>query len=285
MNRRVLVVGGTGALGAPVAERLRQDGYRVRLLVRSPGRLPPRDDVEYAPGDLADPDTLRSALAGCHAVHVSVRGGPTAELFDRVEHSGTARLAQLAAQAGVHRVTYVSHSLAAADAPAADLRAKFHAEQAIAASGAPYTIFRPTYFMESLPRHLQGRRALVLGRQPHALHMVAAADFARLVSRCLAVPEAAGQRLDVHGPQAIKIADALRTYCSHRSPGTRVVSMPLWFMSLADRTILQGRLHGTLPLMRALDSHGERGDPGPTRRLLGPVDTTLTEWLQTEPTA
>ena len=284
MNRTVLVVGGTGALGAPVAKRLHEDGYRVRLLVRDPGRLPPPDDVEYAPGDLADPDTLRSALDGCQAVHVSVRGGPTADLFDRVEHSGTAQLAQLAADAGVGRLTYVSHSLAAPDAPAADLRAKFHAEQAIAASGVPYTIFRPSYFMESLPRHLQGRRALVLGRQPHALHMVAAADFARLVSRCLTIPDTAGQRLDVHGPKAITIADALRAYCSHHSPGTRVVSMPLWFMSLADRTILRGRLRGTLPLMRALDSHGERGDPGPTRRLLGPVDITLTQWLQTRPT-
>jgi uncharacterized protein YbjT (DUF2867 family) len=34
--------------------------------------------------------------------------------------------------------------LAAPDAPAADLRAKFHAEQAMTTSGVPYTIFRPT---------------------------------------------------------------------------------------------------------------------------------------------
>lgn len=50
---------------------------------------------------------------------MSVRGGPTAEQFDRIEHHGTARLAQLAAQTG-----------AAPDAPAADLRATLLAEEA-----------------------------------------------------------------------------------------------------------------------------------------------------------
>ncbi|HZB33246.1 MAG TPA: NmrA family NAD(P)-binding protein [Streptosporangiaceae bacterium] len=33
----VLVIGGTGRLGAPVARQLRHDGYRVRLLVRARG--------------------------------------------------------------------------------------------------------------------------------------------------------------------------------------------------------------------------------------------------------
>jgi len=61
-----------------------------------------------------------------------VRGGPTTESYDRVEHRGPAQVAALAALAGVGRLTYVSHMLAAPDAAAPALRAKFHAEQAIA---------------------------------------------------------------------------------------------------------------------------------------------------------
>jgi hypothetical protein len=54
----------------------------------------------------------------------------------------------------------VSHMLAAPDSRSASLlRAKWSAEHAIAASGVPYTIFRPTYFMETLPRHIRGRTA------------------------------------------------------------------------------------------------------------------------------
>jgi uncharacterized protein YbjT (DUF2867 family) len=148
----VLVIGGTGELGAPVARQLLNDGYRVRLLVRDADRISGADpDFDYTQGHLDDLASLQRALAGCDAVHISVRGGPTAEQHDRVEHRGTARVAQLAASAGVQRISYVSHSLAAPDAGAPDLRAKFHAELAIASSGAPYTIFRPTYFMETLP--------------------------------------------------------------------------------------------------------------------------------------
>ena len=32
MTETVLVIGGTGQLGAPVARQLRRDGYRVQLL-------------------------------------------------------------------------------------------------------------------------------------------------------------------------------------------------------------------------------------------------------------
>ena len=281
MAETVLVIGGTGQLGAPVARQLRSDGYRVRLLARKPPAARDRNPgLEYVPGDLDDTDALRNALAGCAAVHVSVRGGPTAEQYDRVEHRGPARVAELAALAGVGRLTYVSHMLAAPDAAAPALRAKFHAEQAIAASAVPSTIFRPTYFMETLPRQVRGTRAVVLGRQPHPFHMLAATDFAGMVSRALATPESAGQRLDVHGPDAVTVADALRIYCARLAPGTRVVTRPLWFMTVLDRTVLRGQLRGTLELMRVLQRFGERGDPSQANQLLGAPTTTLLQWCQ-----
>lgn len=69
---------------------------------------------------------------------------------------------------------------------------------------APYTIFKPTYFMETLPRHIQGKRAVVLGRQPHPLAMIAATDFARMVSHAFRTPEAAHREFCVHGPEAMQ---------------------------------------------------------------------------------
>jgi uncharacterized protein YbjT (DUF2867 family) len=43
MTETVLVIGGTGELGAPVARQLHGDGYRVRLLVRTPIATRDRD--------------------------------------------------------------------------------------------------------------------------------------------------------------------------------------------------------------------------------------------------
>ena len=68
------------------------------------------------------------------------------------------------------------------------------------------------------------------------------------------------------------IADALRVYCERLAPGARVVTRPLWFMAVLDRTMLRGQLRGTLELMRVLQHVGERGDPSQANRLLGADD-------------
>jgi uncharacterized protein YbjT (DUF2867 family) len=211
---------------------------------------------------------------------VSLRGGSDPDELHRVEHRGTARVAELAARQGVSRLTYLSGMLVGEDAEIPGDRAKYRAEQAIRQSGVPYTVFKPTYFMETLPRHIQGNLAIVLGRQPHPLHMVAAGDFARMVSRSFQTPEAANRIFFVHGPEAITIPDALRLYCSLVEPGKRVVSMPLWFMSMVDALFIRGQIRSTLQLMREMQRVGERGDPSEANELLGAPTTTLPQWCE-----
>jgi len=278
----ILVVGGTGELGRPVAQQLLADGFEVRLLARHVERartlLGP--DVKYFAGDVDNPDAIEPALEGCTGVHVSLRGGSDPDELDHVEHRGTARVAELAARQGISRLTYLSGMLVAEDAEIPGDRAKYRAEQAIHQSGVPYTIFKPTYFMETLPRHVQGRLAIVLGRQPHPLHMVAASDFARMVSRSFRTPEAANRRLFVHGPEAIALPDALRLYCSLVEPGKRVVTMPLGFMSVGDALFKRGQLRSTLQLMRVMQRVGERGDPSEANEVLGAPTTTLRQWCE-----
>ena len=282
-SETVLVVGGTGEIGRPVARQLLADGYVVRLLARNVERARALlgSEFEYYAGNVDDSAAIERALDGCAGVHISLRGSsPHPEELARVEYRGTARVAELAATQGVSRLTYLSGMLVDEDAEIPGDRAKFRAERAIHQSGVPYTIFKPTYFMETLPRHIQGNLAVVLGRQPHPLHMVAAGDFARMVSRSFRTPEAANRRFFVHGPEAITIPDALRLYCSVVEPGRRVVSMPLWFMSVVDRLFMRGRLRSTLQLMRVMQRVGERGVPSTADGVLGAPMTTLRRWCE-----
>ncbi len=278
----ILVVGGTGMLGELVSRQLLHDGFSVRLLARNVDRaralLGP--DFEYIAGDIDNSDVIERALEGCAGVHVSLRGSSDPDEIDRVEHRGTARVAELAARQGVSRLTYLSGMLVAEDAQIPADRAKFRAEQAIGQSGVPYTLFKPTYFMETLPRHIQGNLAIVLGSQPYPLHIVAASDFARMVSRSFRTPEAANRHFFVHGPEGITIPDALRLYCSQVEPGKRVVSMPLGFMSVVDRLFMRGQLRSTLQLMRVMQRVGERGDPSVANEVLGAPTTTLRQWCE-----
>jgi uncharacterized protein YbjT (DUF2867 family) len=89
--------------------------------------------------------------------------------------------------------------------------------------------------------HVQGPVGAVIGRQPHALHMVAADDHCAMVSRALAAPAAAGKHLFVFGPEAISIPDALRLYCRIVHDGKPIVTMLLPVMRAIHRAFMGGR--------------------------------------------
>jgi uncharacterized protein YbjT (DUF2867 family) len=281
---RILVVGGTGLLGGPVARQLLADGFAVRLLVRDQqqarSRLGPH--FEYSEGDIGDAAAVQRAVRGCAGVHISLGAHGSAKKIDRVEHRGTARLAEAAARHGIGRLSYLTGALV--HEPYGDKipehRAKLLAEEAINRSGVPYVYFRPTYFMDNLPRHIQGKVAVVLGRRQLPLHMVAASDFAPMVARAFRAPEAANREFIVHGPEAITIPRALGLYCARVEPGTRVVTVPLGVMGIVDRLFMGGQLQASLQLMRLLQRLGERGNPTETTSLLGEATTTVAEWCE-----
>jgi len=62
-----LVTGANGNLGRPIVQRLREQGHRVRVLVR---RMPdhPQDGIEYVFGNLGDPDAVNRAVEGAETV-------------------------------------------------------------------------------------------------------------------------------------------------------------------------------------------------------------------------
>jgi uncharacterized protein YbjT (DUF2867 family) len=278
----VLVIGATGLIGRPVAERLLADGRRVRVLVRDQSRarrLLGRG-FDYVEGDIRDRSVVARALHGCHAVHVSVAGGSAAEMSS-VETAGTATVAEAAAAARVRLLTYVSGNLVRETygPRIAEHQAKIAAEDAIRASGVPYVIFRPTYFMDSLPRHVQGSFAVTIGR-PQPLHMVAASDFGAMVSRAYDLPKIADSELAVYGPEPVTIQEALRHYRDIVQPSLRCLTVPIPAMAAANGLFMGGKLSSTLQLMRLLERVGERGDPSDAWQLLGAPTTTVREWCE-----
>jgi uncharacterized protein YbjT (DUF2867 family) len=91
-------------------------------------------------------------------------------------------------------------------------RAKLAAEEAIQRSGVPYMFFRPTYFTNTLPRHVQGRVLVALGHQRQPLHPVCAEDFAAQVACAFDTPAAANGDFWIHGPEALTLRQALGIY-------------------------------------------------------------------------
>jgi uncharacterized protein YbjT (DUF2867 family) len=282
---RILVLGATGLIGAPVARRLAGDGYQVRLLVRDPERAEPKlgPGFEYLPGSVTDRAAVDRAVQGVDGVHISL-GVEDPALLEPVEHRGAAAVAQAAARHGLQRISYLTGSLVRVDygPKIPEHRAKLAAEQAIQDSGVPYTFFRPTYFTNTLPRHVQGPVIVALGRQRRLLHPVCAEDFAGQVARAFATAAAANREFYIHGPEALTLRQALGIYQRNITPGKPLVTIPLPVMAGIDHAFMGGKLAPNLQIMRLLARLGERGDPAPANELLGAPDTTVEAWCRAQ---
>jgi uncharacterized protein YbjT (DUF2867 family) len=280
-SQSILVIGGTGMLGQPVVRSLQAAGYTVKVLSRNPDKARSiiGDDVEVIKGDVEDVNSLGAALRGCDGVHVNLNGGFDTDL----ERRGALNVAQAAKRAGCARLTYLSGaSVFAENCWYAGTRARFEAEAAIRASGVPYTIFKATYFMESLHRLVRGNRALLIGKQPFLWHWVAASDYARMVTNAFAMAGAANKSLFVYGPQALTMRDALLAFCRIAHPTTRLMSLPIWLAAMIARLGNRQELQAALPFFAYCGKVSEGGDPTEANTLLGAPTTTLEEWSQTQ---
>jgi len=165
-TRRVLITGATGFLGRAAIAAFAGDGHAIRAAVRRTQLPPFRDDVDVVQHpDLVETFDWRPLLDGVdtviHSAGIERSSGIRPTAYDLVNHQATARLAGAAAQAGIRHFIYVS-SLSAQNGPAADHalterddavpadtqgRSKLAAEEAVRASGVPFTILRlvPVY--------------------------------------------------------------------------------------------------------------------------------------------
>jgi len=275
---RILVIGGTGMLGLPVAKALRDAGYAVRVLSRDAGRAAARVGAgfECVAGDIDDEASLAAALAGCEGVYVNLQGG----LDYGLEPRAARNVGHLGPAAGVKRVAYISGATTSrANAFYAGVSAKLAAENALRDSGISACIFRPTWFMESLPLFVRGGTAIVMGRQPFPWHWLAAADFGGMVAASFASEEAADRTFVVWGPEAMTLKEALARYCARRMPGARVRNVPLWLLATVGVLGRNPDLRAVVPLMRYFEGVDNEGDPGPANALFGAPTTTLDRFL------
>jgi uncharacterized protein YbjT (DUF2867 family) len=281
MVRTILVIGGTGMLGEPVARRLAADGWRVRILTRRPEQARRRfaDPFDIVQGDVEDETALERALLGCNAAHLSLQGEGDWDL----ERRGAERLSTAAAKLGLSRITMISGASACEEnAWFPMIRAKLSAERAVHDSGVPFTIFRCTMFMELLPSFVQGSKAIVMGEQPYKWHWTAARDYARMVAAALARTEAEGKTFYVYGPEALTLREAVEQYRLACAPHARLATVPFWILSLVALLPSKRKLRQVgLPIMRYFSKVAEIGDPSEANAILGAPTTTLTEWCRT----
>jgi len=202
----VLVAGATGRTGTPVVTQLLADGYKVRVLVRDPAkaRTTLGEQVTYFTGDVTDPASLAPAMKGADAVisAIGAKGKEGPARPEVIDYQGVKNLATAAAAAGVKQFVLVSsRAVTQKDHPLNRMFGdvliwKLKGEDALRASGVPYTIIRPG----GLTNAEAGKSAFVLeqGDKVTGQTTIARADVATACVQALKHPEARNRTFELN---------------------------------------------------------------------------------------
>jgi uncharacterized protein YbjT (DUF2867 family) len=210
----VLVAGATGQTGRLVVQQLAAEGFTVRALVRDKAKAEELGaGVELVQGDVKDPASLAAAFTGVDAV-VSAIGaraakGPDSPEF--IDYQGVKNLAEAAARARVGQFVLVSsRSVTQENHPLNKmfgdvLKWKLQGENALRASGVPYTIVRPGGLLNGPAR--QKTVVFSQGDTETGQTTITRADVADICVQALRHPEARNRTLEAHSVAGPAVSD------------------------------------------------------------------------------
>ncbi len=234
---RILITGGTGFVGTALRAAL---GERpVRLLVRDPAAVAKLvgPNVEIVEGDVTRLDTLPAACAGCEAVvHlVAIIAETRRATFDAVIRQGTVNVVDAARTAGVRRFLHMSAMGTRNDPRYPYFDAKWQAEQAVMASGIPWTIFRPSIifgpgdeFINTLAGLIATAPVIpVAGNGRNKFQPISVRDVAVAFVRALDDPATTGHIYELGGPQVYTYDQLLDAIARKLGARKRMIHLPI----------------------------------------------------------
>ncbi|WP_326540066.1 SDR family oxidoreductase [Pseudorhodoferax sp.] len=212
---KIVVIGGTGLIGSKLVALLKNRGHAV--LAASPNT-----GVNTLTGEGLD-----AALAGAQVV-VDVANSPSfadQAVLDFFQTSGRNLLAA-EARAGVQH--HVALSVVGTDRlqQSGYFRAKQAQEDLIEAGGIPWTIVQATQFLEFLGGIAQSAGAGgEIRLSPAAIQPISSDDVAAVLADVALAAPLLG-RLEIAGPERLRLAELVQRYLDLKQDGRRVVADP-----------------------------------------------------------
>jgi NADH dehydrogenase len=276
-----LVVGATGQLGGLIAHRLLKQGTDVRVLVRPGSASQPLVDAGALPvfGDLKDPASLDAAVQGVDVVITTANAaaGSGADNPETVDLAGNRDLIDAARAAGVGQLIFTSALGCSPDSPAPFMRAKGLSEHHLRASGLPFTILAPDFFMEVWIGAIvdlalaEGRPVPLVGEGRRKHSPVSMMDVAAFAVAAIGHPAAANRYLAIGGPQALSWREIVAIY-------EHVLGRAIPIQTLAPGELVPGLPSMASGFMAAMDTYDSPLDMAETANTFG-VELTSVETL------
>jgi len=234
MKPLILLTGATGYIGGRLLRRLASENQPVRCIVRRPEML--RDHagstIEIVAGDLLNPDSLKSAMAGVHTAYYLVHSMGTAQGFEEIDRKAAENFADAARTAGIGRIIYLGglgHDLRLSP----HLRSRQEVGAILRRSGIPVIEFRASIILGSGSLSFEMIRALVerlpimiTPRWAKALAQpIAVDDVLQYLHSALDLPVPGSSIFEIGGPDKVSYGGLMREYGRQR--GLRRLMLPV----------------------------------------------------------
>jgi uncharacterized protein YbjT (DUF2867 family) len=215
----ILVTGATGFIGRLLTERLIEDGFPVRCLVRDPtterAAELERLGCELHVADLTRPRGITEALAGVDIAYFLVHMISDDENYPAIERAAATRFARLAREAGVDRIVYLGGL--GEEGTSKHLAARHDVAEALAADGPPLTYFRAAMVIGPGSESYELLRGIV-ERMPvlpapdwldTKTQPIGSDDVIDYLREAIDVPESAGREIQIGGPDVLTHQDVV----------------------------------------------------------------------------
>jgi uncharacterized protein YbjT (DUF2867 family) len=229
----ILITGATGFIGRRLTQRLLDDGFSVRCMVRRTTTAMP-DGAEIVHGDMLEPATLVKALAGIDSAYYlvhSMAGGRAG--FERRDRDAAENFVAAANSAHVRRVIYLGGLGETGDDLSEHLKSRLEVAEILKSGTFATTFLRAAVIIGAGGASFEMVRALV----KHLPVMItprwvttrcqpiAVDDVIGYLAGCLTDERTSGRTFDIGGPEVLTYREMMERLA--RIEGRRLYILPV----------------------------------------------------------